>query len=462
MAPRSTVFAAALLAVSALGAAHALADTDVIRAVRRPSARRPTSASYREAEVIVAFREGTDKRDMDRALRDGGARELLRSRAERWMLVRLDPGVGVDEAVRAFSRQPEVLYAEPNGIVRTTQAATLTPDDRFYKYQWNLKQINAERTWGIQKGKTGVAVAVLDTGVAFEDYADPVTHQQFRKGPDWGDTVFLPGRDFVNQDDHANDDEYHGTHVASTIAEATNNGLGMAGLAFGCAIMPVKVLDQFGEGTFSDVAAGIDYAVEFTQNGEHPVKVINLSLGTEGSSETIKLALDRAHNAGVLVVAAAGNSSKGTVEFPANHPQVVAVGALDGRKEKAPYSNSGADLDLMAPGGNCDRDDDSDGTPDCVFQQMPDPDFVDEGRYDRFCYCGLEGTSMATPHAAAAAALLYSQGFTQPDAVRAALEQTAERLGGAPAGGRNDTFGNGLIRPANALPGMGLDLGPRK
>jgi serine protease len=97
-----------------------------------------------------------------------------------------------------------------------------------------------------------------------------------------------------------------------------------------------------------------------------------------------------------------------------------------------------------------------------VFQQMPDKDFVEQGRHDQFCYCGLDGTSMATPHVAAAAALLFSQGFTDPAAVRAALEQTAERLGGAPADGRNDTYGFGLVRPANALPGLGFDVGPRK
>ena len=272
-------------------------------------------------------------------------------------------------------------------------------------------------------------MAVLDSGVAYEDYTDPRTGQAFRKAPDWGDTKFVPGYDFVNGDAHPNDDEYHGTHVASTIAEATNNGTGMAGLAFGCAIMPVKVLDQDGEGTFFDVAEGIDYAAEYSEGGTKPVKVINLSLGSEGFSQTVKTAIDRAVSGGVVVVAAAGNSGKSVVEFPANLANVLAVGALDAREERASYSNTGADLDFVAPGGNCDRDDNVDGIGDCVFQQMPDPDFVEQGRHDQFCYCGLDGTSMATPHVAAAAALLFSQGFTDGAAVRAALEQTAERLG---------------------------------
>jgi serine protease len=114
----------------------------------------------------------------------------------------------------------------------------------------------------------------------------------------------------------------------------------------------------------------------------------------------------------------------------------------------------------MAPGGDCERDDDGDGNSDCVFQQMPDPDFVVQGIYTEFCLCGLDGTSMSSPHVAAAAALLIAQGITDPDSVRAALQQTARKIEGAPADGRNDTVGYGLIQPAPALSGLGLNQGP--
>ena len=443
------------------GAPTAARGADVVKAVRKPRAA-PSSAA-REGELIVVFRAGASERDVERALGEGRAAGSRRSQSSALRhLVRLEPGDAVQDALARFSRLPEVEYAEPNGIVRRSEGTTFKPDDKYYRFQWDMAQMNAERTWGIQKGKSTVAVAVLDGGVAYEDYVDPRTRQAFRKAPDWGDTVFIPGYDFVNGDAHANDDEYHGTHVASTIAEATNNGLGMAGLAFGCAIMPVKVLDENGEGSFFDLAEGIDYAVGFSQGGQKPFKVINMSLGSDSTSATVRSAVERAIAAGVVVVAAAGNGGKGTVEFPANIPGVLAVAALDARKERASYSNWGADLDFSAPGGNCDRDDNADGAPDCVFQQMPDPDFLDVGRYDQFCYCGLDGTSMATPHVAAAAALLFSQGFTDANAVIKALEQTAERLGGAPADGRNDAFGFGLPRPANALPGLGLDTGPKK
>jgi serine protease len=438
-------------------------DFSVLKAVRSARAAGPAE-SFRDGQVIVAFRTGAADRDVDRSLRAGGALEARRShsRSAARFLVTLEPASSVRQAVERFSGMPEVEYAEPNGLVRQSQGTTFKPDDTLYRYQWNLTQINAERTWGIQRGSSSVAVAVLDSGVAYEDYVDPLTGVDYRKAPDWGDVRFLPGYDFVNGDAHPDDDEYHGTHVASTIAEATNNARGAAGIAFDCTLMPVKVLDEKGEGTFFDVAEGIDYAVDYTEDGRKPVKVINLSLGSEGTSQTVRSAIERAWAAGVLTVAAAGNSGSALIEFPANLPDVIAVGALDARKERATYSNTGADLDLMAPGGDCDRDDNGDGYGDCIYQQMPDPDFLKIGRHDAFCYCGLDGTSMATPHVAAAAALLFSQGFTDPAAVRAALEQTAERLGGAPADGRNDTYGHGLIRPANALPGLGFDTGPKK
>jgi serine protease len=139
----------------------------------------------------------------------------------------------------------------------------------------------------------------------------------------------------------------------------------------------------------------------------------------------------------------------------------MAVGAIDARKQKAYYSNSGPQISVVAPGGDCSRNDSQNAFgADCIWQQGMHPDFVAHGRYDTFVSLGFDGTSSATPHVAALAALLISQGITDPAAVRAAIEQTAERLGGAPAGGRNDMFGNGMIQPAAALSGLGLNQGP--
>ncbi len=373
------------------------------------------------------------------------ARRVRRSAFGNRYLVDLDAGFTTGEAMRRLAQAPEVEYAELNGPVH----AFFKPNDLGFPVQWNFRMLDAERTWDIQKGDPSVVVAILDTGIAYEDFPP------YRKAPDFGGTVFVPGHDFINEDEHANDDNFHGTHVASTVAEATDNTVGVAGFAFRCALMPVKVLDSNGDGSFFDVAEGIDFAARNTS-----VKVINLSLGGDGNSNTVRAAVDRAVAAGITVVAAAGNDGRGTISFPAVLPNVIAVGAVDGRKQKAPYSNFGPELDLMAPGGDNRRDDTGpngvpDGRPDGILQQTLDPDSAERGIFDDFGYFFVTGTSQATPHVSALAALLYRQGITTPAAVKAVMEQTAEDLG---ASGRDDTFGNGLIRPSLALKGLGLNL----
>lgn len=395
-----------------------------------------------EDEVVVAFRDGVAPADMERALRVAGGRSSRRALSGARVLLTLDAGFDAAEALARLGVMPEVAYAGRNVRYRASQAAgTFRPNDRLYAAQWNLQQIGAERMWGIQKGRADVVVAVLDTGVAFEDFGP------YRKAPDWGGTRFVPGFDFVNRDAHPNDDEFHGTHIASTIAEATDNQEGVAGIAFGCAIMPVKVLDRNGNGTSFDVADGLDFAVA---NG---AQVVNLSLGSPGDDPFVRQAVDRAVAAGVTVVASAGNAGRLGVEYPAALPNVIGVGAVDRRKAQASYSNFGPGLDVVAPGGDGFRDDDSDGRPDAIFQQTLDEDAVAAGRFDVFGYFGLDGTSSAAAHVSALAALLYSQGITEPAAIKAAIERSAEDLGPA---GRDDRFGHGLIRPSVALSGLGL------
>jgi serine protease len=422
----------------------------------------PPRTRVRAGELIVAFRPAADVRTVERALRQAGVREGRRGGFGVRYLTRVDPEVGAARALDRLRSMAEVDYAEVNGLVRMSAPTTFTPNDTRFGIQWNFRMVGAERTWGIQKGSPTVAVAVLDTGIAFEDYDDPRTGQRFRRGPDFQGTVFLPGRDLVNGDDHPNDDNLHGTHMASTIAEATNNNRSFAGLAFNCALMPVKVLDDEGFGTDFDVAEGIDHAANFSQDGRRPVKVINLSLGGT-RSEDVRRAVDRAFGAGVVLVAAAGNDDQGTIDFPSAFSNVIAVGAVDARKQKAWYSNFGTELSVVAPGGDCGRNDSANTFgADCVWQENLHPEEVEAGRYDTFVLLGLDGTSSATAHVSALAALLVSQGITDPAAVRAALEQTAERLGGAPAGGRNDMFGHGLIQPARALSGLGFNQDPNE
>ena len=412
--------------------------------VRPPDPDSPR-ARERESQLSVQFREQADERDVARVAREAGAWRARRSEFGNRYLVSLDAGFTTGEAMRRLATAPEVEYAEINGPMH----AFFKPNDLGFPVQWNFRMLNAERTWDIQKGDPSVVVAILDTGIAYEDFGP------YRKAPDFGGTTFVAGHDYVNLDDHANDDNFHGTHVASTVAEATDNTIGVAGFAFRCALMPVKVLDQNGDGSFFDVAEGIDFAAR-----NPSVKVINLSLGGDGNSTTVRAAVDRAVAAGITVVAAAGNDGRGSISFPAALPNVIAVGAVDGRKVKAPYSNFGPELDLMAPGGDNRRDDTGpdgvpDGRPDGILQQTLDPDSAAKGIFSNFGYFFVTGTSQATPHVSAVAALLYRQGITNPAAIKAAMEQTAEDLG---APGRDDNYGNGLIRPSEALKGLGLNL----
>lgn len=396
------------------------------------------------SRVIVQFKDIVDDRWAETRVRDaGGARASRSAFGSRYVV---EPMAGLDAAslTGRFRSMPEVEFAEPDGVVR----AHFSPNDSLFSLQWHLKMIGAERTWDIQRGDPSVAVAVLDSGVAYEDFGP------YRKAPDFGGTVFLPGFNVFTRDAYANDDNFHGTHVASVIAEATNNGSGASGLAHLSAIMPVKVLDDEGFGSNSGIAEGIDYVVNFRQGGVNPVKVINLSLGGTTRSQAMEAAINRAVAAGITVVASAGNDNQSPVDFPAGFSNVIAVGSVDGRKLKAPYSSFGADLDVMAPGGDIRRDDNADGRPDGILQQTFDPALAALGRYDAFAYYFVTGTSQAAPQVSALAALLSRQGIKDPRAIQAIIEKTAEDLGDP---GRDDRFGHGLIRPAEALKGLGLN-----
>lgn len=395
------------------------------------------------ARVIVGFKEAVDDRLAERCVEEAGAARAFRSAFVSRYTVEPMAGLSPDALVDRFRSMPEVAYAERDGEVH----AHFAPNDSLYIRQWHLKLLGAERMWDIQKGDPSVAVAVLDTGVAYEDFGP------FRKAPDFGSTVFLTGFNVFTHDPHANDDNFHGTHVASIIAESTNNGEGAASIAYQSAIMPVKVLDHDGFGSNSGIAEGIDYVVNFRAGGVNPVRVINLSLGGPSRSQALESAIGRAVAAGITVVASAGNDGSSSIDYPAAFDNVIAVGSVDGRKVKAPYSSYGPELDLMAPGGDLRRDDNGDGRPDGVLQQTFDPGSALLGRYDDFAYFFVVGTSQAAAQVSGLAALLARQGIKDPRAVQALMQSTAEDLGAA---GRDDQYGYGLIRPAEALKGLGL------
>ncbi len=329
--------------------------------------------------------------------------------------------------VEKYKKKDNVIYAEPNYIVRTT----LVPNDPgYYPFQWHLDNsnnsgINAEEAWDISTG-SGVTVAVIDTGI--------------RKGSDLINACFVSGYDFVNGDDDPIDDNGHGTHVAGTVAQSTDNDLGVAGVAFNSCLMPIKVLDKRGEGYTSDVAEGVIFAAD------HGAQVINLSLGGPEDSQALKDALQYASEKGVTIVAAAGNDSSSIPHYPAAYNDyVIAVGATRYDKALSYYSNYGPNIDLVAPGGDMSLDQNGDGYDDGVLQQT----FQKLGINIYWAYYFFQGTSMAAPHAAGAAALLIANGNAiTPDEVRAALQNTAQDLGTT---GRDDIYGYGLIDAFAAL-----------
>ena len=231
-----------------------------------------------------------------------------------------------------LSKDPRVETAEPMEVMR----AAFVPDDPLYAKQWHLKRVGAEDAWEYTCGE-GVTVAIVDTGVACYDKGP------FSRGSDLGGTRCENGYNFVHDSTDAYDDHGHGTHVAGTVAQTTNNGKGTAGLAYCARLMPVKVLNKNGWGTLADVAEGIRYAAD---NG---AQVINLSLGGSGKSKILEDAVDHALSKGVIVVAAAGNSGK-SVGYPAAYDGVIAVSATDSNDSIAWFSSRGPQVAIAAPG----------------------------------------------------------------------------------------------------------------
>jgi serine protease len=300
----------------------------------------------------------------------------------------------------------------------TTMHMFWTPNDPQFGDQWGFRRTETETAWNYTCGRN-IRVAVVDTGVACEN------HQNFSRLTDLAHTRCVQGWNFVSDDEHPNDDQGHGTHVAGTIAQTTNNAFGGAGIAHCSTIIPVKVLDRNGSGTTADVVEGIRFAAD---SGAH---VINLSLGGGGRSKIMEDVIAYARSRGSVVVCAAGNNGR-FVESPASEPGAFTVSAIGVGDQIAPFSSRGPEVDIAAPGVN-------------ILQQT----ICDHGRNHCEEFASWSGTSMATPHVAGIAALIMSMGVTNPSAVESVLRSSAQR----PDHGIRDPnlYGAGIANAATAV-----------
>jgi len=395
--------------------------------------------------VVVCMEDGADARQVVgsaglRVLRDDAGCALVEAKGD------------VRATVGLLRDLPGVAQADPDVLYFPTRIDTPVVDPGL-SLQWNLDAIHASAAW--ERGATGqdVVVAVVDTGFVYGGIDAP---------------TLIDGYDAVDNDADPSDTTSgfsHGTHVAGTVAQRANTGVGYSGVAYDAVVMPIRVGDETGMPAYA-IGAGIRYAVD---NG---ADVINLSLGGDSRSPVIESAVAYAVEAGVIVVAASGNDAyDDKVSYPAAYDGVIAVGATNRRNHQASYSNGGAALDIVAPGGDCYlptptlqiviTDVDEDDAPECIVQESSNHRGFAGGvlRDERVAYDGpdsmgfvfAQGTSMSSPHVAGVAALLISAGADPAD-VPALLMDTARDLGDA---GWDSVYGAGLVDAGAAVAAIG-------
>lgn len=356
----------------------------------------PDGQAMRAGSLFVKFRAKTGDAARQAAHQAAGGvsvESLPRGDAVR---VQVRRG-GVETALAAYRARPDVQYAEPDYIVK----AMFTPDDPRLPEQYGLTRISAPAAWDRTRGSPTARIAILDCGI-FSDTSSTFLAPDGRPGhPDLRGGKVVANANFTTTPD-ADDWCDHGTHVAGIAAAATNNGVGAAGVGFDSAVMNGKVLDDTGVGTTAWIVSGILWAAD---NG---AKVINMSLGSSGAcTAAFQDAIDYAWARGVVIVAAAGNSGANGAIKPANCNNVIAVAATDENDNKASFSNFGVNVDVAAPGVS-----------------ILSTDFVGN-------YVQKSGTSMSAPHAAGAAALVWTTGHgTSNVAVVDRLTSAADRIAG--------------------------------
>ncbi|WP_332307812.1 S8 family peptidase [Pontibacillus chungwhensis] len=353
--------------------------------------------AFVKGEVLVQFKKDTPGKAKDQLLKGMGATEIPDTDAVKSEFKVLKVG-NVEAVVKALNKNPMVEYAEPNYLFE----ATWTPNDTYYAgYQYGPQNTDTEAAWNITKGSSSQEIAIIDSGVDYNH-------------PDLNDKT-IRGYDFVDNDYYPMDLNDHGTHVAGTAAAETNNSAGVAGMAPNTSILAVRALNANGNGSLADIADAITYSAD------SGAEVINLSLGCDCSTTTLKNAVNYAWNSGSVLVAAAGNDGVSTTFEPASYSNVIAVGAVDRYNRVASFSNYGTWVDVTAPGVS-------------IASSVPNSG-----------YAYMSGTSMASPHVAGLAALLASQGRSNAE-IRQAIEVTAD-----PISGTGTYFEHGVINSLDAV-----------
>lgn len=354
--------------------------------------------------------------------------------------------------IKSLKHDPQVIMAEPNYRVH----AMATPNDQAYPSQWHYPLISLPAAWDLTTGQPEVIVAVIDTGI-------------LSGHPDLAGQL-LAGYDFIADSDRARDgtgidpnpedagdggdlgnSSFHGTHVSGTIAATSNNGIGVAGVAWNARIMPLRVLGVDGGASY-DVDQAIRYAAGLANDSgtvpDQRADIINMSLGGAGFSQSTQALINEVTQAGVIIVAAAGNEATNTPGYPASYDGVISVSAVDSQRRAAPYSNFGNRIDIAAPGGNNGIDINGDGYPDGVLSTGGS---VATSGTVNFVYSFSNGTSMASPHVAGVMALMKS---VNPDLTALdidALLQRGDLSDDLGASGRDNIFGHGLINAQRAV-----------
>jgi len=360
---------------------------------------------------IVVFKEGVDEATKEDLINRAGGEKIKDLKIIRGKAVWLTP-----QAEKNLAKRAEVLRIDPDVEVYALENVKIkgAKPQPSQTLTWNIDQVDAEISWGISTGDP-VKVGVIDTGIDLK-------HPDLQANIKGGYNAIYPWKS-------PNDDNGHGTHVAGIIA-ALNNSIGVIGVGPNIDLYAIKVLNAAGWGYLSDVIEGIEWVInqKNTQGGDW---VINMSLGTSQDLESFHNAIVSAYNAGITIVAAAGNSG-GAVSYPAAYPEVIAVSATDDTNQIASWSSRGPEVDLAAPGVS-------------IYST-----------YKGQSYATLSGTSMAAPHVSGAAALIIDtkkcdlnlDGVCTPAEVQQRLEQTATDLG---APGKDNLYGAGLVNVYQVL-----------